>query len=410
MPKITDANIQELSLVFAVKDGVEFAPRNPNAKILAVKAKPADQADAIAAAKALLKKAGEWPVTEDVADGVDGDGDGADDYNELTTLLSRTFQDLQQAMYLDSDKARSNAVKTVLDEFKEKIEAAYAGKDADKKAGARHSAADKARLDSMGDKIGAMAKAHAKMGKQLDGMAELHASLTTAADKPKDGEGDDDDPQDDADAMKAAAVAKADDVEYADAANKKYPVDTKEHAKAAWSYINMPKNADKYESSELVKVKAKIKAACEKFGIEISDDKAAPVAAAQAVDAAAIAALVGETLKAQFAEIDAKFVAQRSALDTRFAAIEKAATEKAATVEKSALEKSLALIKAARTPSVPAVTQQYQGDGADGQPIMRTAPHIERVDSSFRFDPMMSATGESGAIQGLLRATRLAQS
>ena len=35
-------------------------------------------------------------------------------------------------------------------------------------------------------------------------------------------------------------------VTYADPKNGKYPIDTKAHAKAAWSYINMPKNAAKY--------------------------------------------------------------------------------------------------------------------------------------------------------------------
>ena len=33
------------------------------------------------------------------------------------------------------------------------------------------------------------------------------------------------------------------DVKYADPKNGKYPIDTAEHAKAAWAYINMPKNA-----------------------------------------------------------------------------------------------------------------------------------------------------------------------
>ena len=40
-------------------------------------------------------------------------------------------------------------------------------------------------------------------------------------------------------------------------------------AKAAWSYINQEKNASKYDADELAKVKGRIKAACEKFGIEI---------------------------------------------------------------------------------------------------------------------------------------------
>lgn len=63
------------------------------------------------------------------------------------------------------------------------------------------------------------------------------------------------------------------DVEYADPKNGKYPIDTKAHAKAAWSYINMPKNAEKYPLNgvSLSSVKAKIRAACKKFGIDVSD-------------------------------------------------------------------------------------------------------------------------------------------
>ena len=63
------------------------------------------------------------------------------------------------------------------------------------------------------------------------------------------------------------------DVTYADPKNGKYPVDTEEHARAAWSYINMPKNADKYPLNgvTLSEVKDRIRAACKKFGIDISD-------------------------------------------------------------------------------------------------------------------------------------------
>jgi HK97 family phage prohead protease len=70
-------------------------------------------------------------------------------------------------------------------------------------------------------------------------------------------------------------------VKYADAKNGKYPVDTAAHAKAAWSYINMPKNASKYPMNgvSLSSVKASIKAACKKFGIDISEKNEAALAA-----------------------------------------------------------------------------------------------------------------------------------
>ena len=64
------------------------------------------------------------------------------------------------------------------------------------------------------------------------------------------------------------------DVTYADPKNGKYPIDTEEHARAAWAYINKPKNAGVYPLNgvTLSEVKGRIRAACKKFGIEISDD------------------------------------------------------------------------------------------------------------------------------------------
>lgn len=62
------------------------------------------------------------------------------------------------------------------------------------------------------------------------------------------------------------------DVKYADPKNGKYPVDTAEHARAAWAYINKDDNAAKYPLNgvALSTVKSAIKAACSKFGIDIT--------------------------------------------------------------------------------------------------------------------------------------------
>ena len=64
------------------------------------------------------------------------------------------------------------------------------------------------------------------------------------------------------------------DVKYADPGyngEKKYPIDTPEHIRAAWSYINMPKNAGFYKPDQLAQIKARIKAAAAKAGIQIND-------------------------------------------------------------------------------------------------------------------------------------------
>jgi HK97 family phage prohead protease len=67
------------------------------------------------------------------------------------------------------------------------------------------------------------------------------------------------------------------DVTYADPGyqkdgKKRYPIDTSEHAKAAWSYVNQAGNASQYSPEDLKKVKSRIMAACRKFGIQVSDN------------------------------------------------------------------------------------------------------------------------------------------
>ncbi|WP_280414866.1 HK97 family phage prohead protease [Nocardia carnea] len=65
-------------------------------------------------------------------------------------------------------------------------------------------------------------------------------------------------------------------VEYADPGyqkdgKKRYPLDSERHVRAAWSYVNMPKNQKAYTAQQLARIKAKIKSAAKKFGIEIED-------------------------------------------------------------------------------------------------------------------------------------------
>jgi len=62
------------------------------------------------------------------------------------------------------------------------------------------------------------------------------------------------------------------DVQFADATNNKYPIDTPEHVRAAWNYINHKENAAKYESLDVETIKSRIKQAAKKHGVEISED------------------------------------------------------------------------------------------------------------------------------------------
>jgi hypothetical protein len=61
-------------------------------------------------------------------------------------------------------------------------------------------------------------------------------------------------------------------VEFADPVNNKYPVDTSEHVRAAWSYINHKDNAAKYDADDVRQIKSRIKRAAKKHGVEIEED------------------------------------------------------------------------------------------------------------------------------------------
>jgi 7-keto-8-aminopelargonate synthetase-like enzyme len=62
------------------------------------------------------------------------------------------------------------------------------------------------------------------------------------------------------------------DVTFADPVNHKYPLDSAEHVRAAWSYINHKDNAAKYDADEVKAIKDRIKKAAKRHDVEISDD------------------------------------------------------------------------------------------------------------------------------------------
>ncbi len=66
-------------------------------------------------------------------------------------------------------------------------------------------------------------------------------------------------------------VRKYGDVEFADPVNNKYPIDTVDHIRAAWNYINHKDNAAEYDGEEVEKIKGRIKRAARKHGVEISE-------------------------------------------------------------------------------------------------------------------------------------------
>ena len=61
------------------------------------------------------------------------------------------------------------------------------------------------------------------------------------------------------------------DVEFADSTNKNYPIDTPEHIRAAWTYINHKDNAAKYDADEVKTIKNRIKQAAKKHDVQIDE-------------------------------------------------------------------------------------------------------------------------------------------
>ncbi len=89
-----------------------------------------------------------------------------------------------------------------------------------------------------------------------------------------------------------AGVAEYGKVDFADAKNHKYPIDTADHVRAAWNYIAKDANAAKYAADEVAQIKAKIVGAWKKL-----IDKAGPPSAGKALDDAWLH-IDGEAIKA----------------------------------------------------------------------------------------------------------------
>ena len=62
------------------------------------------------------------------------------------------------------------------------------------------------------------------------------------------------------------------DVSFADPVNNTYPIDTEDHMRAAWSYINHKDNAAKYDRDEVELMKKRILKAAKEHDIDIDPD------------------------------------------------------------------------------------------------------------------------------------------
>ncbi len=401
--RLSQAKAHELSLIFSDYNGQKWQQRNQDAVVLATKGSPVGDppgAGQPAAGGSFLDRFATaikgWFIADDVEveDNIDGDGDGAEDYERIAWLVISAAGDLQQGFSVSGDTARAALVVATIDTFLSNLDdVRTGGKGEVAKAGARNSKEDRAKLDQIKEHADAIGKLHDELTAEKPSDADANAGDDDAekaaavkalgAWMPGD-VGEDGLPENYADRAPLVEKAKSDDdkgdkpygdVEYADDGmqadgKKRYPIDTKAHAKSAWSFINKEKNASKYSAADLKTVKDKIKAACEKFGVEIDDEKkgtpvdgvltladgstievrdgaivsrtekaatAQPPAASPAaseIDPVALAETIGQTVKAQLeahgATVKADLGAQLSAVTASLAEV----TERVAGIEK----------------------------------------------------------------------------
>ena len=74
-----------------------------------------------------------------------------------------------------------------------------------------------------------------------------------------------------ADADPKEGVRKYGRVQFADPTNRKDPIDSAGHIKAAWAYVHQPENAAKYTQDEVRTIKIRIRQAAKARGVKLPD-------------------------------------------------------------------------------------------------------------------------------------------
>lgn len=67
-------------------------------------------------------------------------------------------------------------------------------------------------------------------------------------------------------------IRKYGDIEFADPVNKKYPIDSPDHVRSAWTRVHLPRNAMFYSFSELEFIKKRVVEAADRLGVELSQE------------------------------------------------------------------------------------------------------------------------------------------
>ncbi len=231
---LSDVAISELSLVFGKFNEKEWAPRNEKAVVLATKAGTPSSTFLDKFAQSIK---GQY-VKEGTPDTIDNDGDGDSDFEAILNLITSMGSDLQAACWMRDTDMRSSAIVAGISSFIEQLDKMRGvekagGSGAVDKAGARHSKADKARLDdmkthldnaqdSMKDaKKATVAKIQDHLDKaseHIDKAKDVHTELTSSKyDKPDETETPQEENKENEEDEKAKAAVKAASVVLVDA-------------------------------------------------------------------------------------------------------------------------------------------------------------------------------------------------
>lgn len=191
MPKtISKIAIAELSIM---RKG--YVGKNADAVAFAVKGEPVEAKPSFLERLATVFGAGKsdgpavatekgWYIPDDVdvPDKIDGDGDGADDYDAIASLLCATYYDIQAAWGIGGESARVACIVAAIDTFRANYADVCSGGEGDvAKGGKRHSAADQKKLDELGDHLDAAKKLHADLSPAKDDKAAKGAEAPIVA-------------------------------------------------------------------------------------------------------------------------------------------------------------------------------------------------------------------------------------
>jgi len=211
---------------------------------------------------------------------------------------------------------------------------------------------------------------------------------------------------------KKRAEKKYGDVKYADEKNKKYPIDTEEHIRAAWNYIGQKKNQAKYSASEVASIKNKIIAAW-----KAKIDKAGPPSAQQSKsevimdeelvqeetpvveEEKSALDLAFETLKAKIAESKGKGTAAYADLQPLLNQFGNTVKSEVANPSEMNAEVTRAAIKEEIAAAIPEIVAQIMKSIPTQQPVQQKSQEVPVSRSLFLNQANVQPTKEMSQIE-----------